>query len=431
MQNSYLALRDILETAELTEFQTFDLLQCLIMNLGVICWDTGMGKSYLAAAIMRAYLNQARNRKFIYVVKTKQLLQTPAEIKELTGLNVISCSGVEEDVVNTFMQSNFLKADVLIISHSLLMNPKFMNFFYSFKDEYFGIIIDEIHELSNFTESFSAGMARAMLRNYKVRFGLTATPVTSDKAQIVKLAHMVTWKQFPDVNGTISEVKAMKNIHDVFGDLFKFRTRASEGILSAHIPVVRRVPAMDYQIGASGYHNMFKLTKGTGAVNQAEEVYKISQERGDKSRGLVYTEFRDSMDWLSKYLINKGLVVRCINGDTKDAVIAEYLAEHRQGKVDILITTITTALNMDSDYIIFYEYTTEIKQMLGRSHRGLNPKVLWMYFIFTLNTGEEEFFMKNIYKLSFWIHEVFRQDYSSFIKVGKELMGGDSYDGQH
>jgi hypothetical protein len=100
---------------------------------------------------------------------------------------------------------------------------------------------------------------------------------------------------------------------------------------------------------------------------------------------------------------------------------ADIFEGFAKGEYDVLTTSVTTGLNLDSDYIIFVEFCTDIKQMMGRAERGLNPKTLDLYFIFTRKTGEIDFFLKYIYQRSLSIQEVLRKDYSTLIRVGAEL----------
>ena len=65
---------------------------------------------------------------------------------------------------------------------------------------------------------------------------------------------------------------------------------------------------------------------------------------------------------------------------------------------------------MDGDYVIFYELSVLIKQILGRVERGLTPKPIEILFMFTLCTGEFDYFERNIFDISQQIQEIFGID---------------------
>jgi superfamily II DNA or RNA helicase len=414
------ALSEILPTKTLVGFQTGDLALGLYYGNGVCCWDTGMGKTLWAAAIMKAYTNEVRTRKFIYLCKAAQITQSLDELREYTGLRVEALSGVKEEFNYTVNSGDFRKAEILIVSHSLMSDPDFMRFFYNFKDDYFGVIVDEIHELSNYPQSISGSMTRALLRNYKVRFGMTATPITSDPSQAVHIASMIDWEQFGRTDEVLHALKYSGDVSEVFGDLFLIRRRDVEGILSNYIVDPILVDAHPHQIGARGSVELFRKTKAKGAYNQINKVLElVHKHQGQK--GLIYCHYSESMDWVCDNLDAAGIKYRRLDGKTSKKNKDKYLKELKENEVMLLVTSLTTGLHMQADFLIYYEYTTSVKQMLGRSDRGLNPKTLYIYFIFTRDTDERDYFYRNIYKLAWWIQEVFKQDYSVFVGTGQRL----------
>lgn len=90
-------------------------------------------------------------------------------------------------------------------------------------------------------------------------------------------------------------------------------------------------------------------------------------------------------------------------------------------EVDVLITSVSESLNIDADTVIFYEFTTKIKQVMGRAHRGLYGKELELVFIVTKDTAEVEFFDKYIYRRSITLQRLLQKDYSEFISIGLQL----------
>lgn len=419
---SCMAISHILDNGiELADFQSIDLVRALFFKKVVFVYDTGIGKTVMAAGVIKALTNEAKNRRFIMVVEKSQLSQTPQKIKQWTGLNVLTSSATGEDLHRVFEAQDPLRYPILMITHDTLKSVNAMNALFKYKDAYFGIIVDEVHKLTNFTESQSASMLRALLRNFEYRYGLTATPVTSKPDQIVNLAHMFDPSKVERVHDTIVESKKGRSLTGDYPDLFFVRTRADLGISGNYRTHVEWVDPHEHQERAKGT-DMFVTTRAEGAHNQASKVAELIHKHKIKGeRGLIFVHHHKSREWLCKKLDEENIRYGCINGNVKSSDRDAIYAGFARGELDVVLTSVTTALDLDSEYIIFYEYTANIKQMLGRAERGLNPKTLDLYFIFTRNTGEVDYFLEKIYALSLWIQDVLKQDYSTLIRAGNML----------
>ena len=81
----------------------------------------------------------------------------------------------------------------------------------------------------------------------------------------------------------------------------------------------------------------------------------------------------------------------------------------------------TESLNIEADIVVFYEFTTSVKQVIGRAHRGLEGKTLEIAFIITKDTDEVDYFLKYIYERSLLIQKLLRKDYGELIAIGEEV----------
>ena len=81
----------------------------------------------------------------------------------------------------------------------------------------------------------------------------------------------------------------------------------------------------------------------------------------------------------------------------------------------------TESLNIDADVVVFYEFTTLVKQVIGRAHRGLAGKLLEIAFVITRDSDEVEYFMKYIYARSLAVQKLLQKDYSELIEIGKKV----------
>ena len=159
---SYDAFSDILEGERLLPLQTVDTLKMLFRKKGVLMYDTGMGKTYVACALIKALLNQNPHRHFLMFVKNKQLSQTPAKMSRLTGFDVLGCTGQSADLKECLLSGRFRMYTVVLLAHSCLHQEGFLKFLAENKEWFDVIFIDEAHALNNFNEGISGAAIAAL-----------------------------------------------------------------------------------------------------------------------------------------------------------------------------------------------------------------------------------------------------------------------------
>lgn len=397
---------NILEGYDLYDFQCVDILTILANKQALLNYETGMGKTIVSAALMKC-LNKRYKKKSIFIMKSLQILQTPKKISEATGLRCLSVSG-NQSSIDEFISNSMYEHDILICTHTCLNNVDFVKELYNRKHLYNCMIVDEVHELTNFYEAQSSAILRAMWNHFEYRVGLTATPITTSVDQFTNAMHMILRDIIPSPYLISKKLfKGELNAVDLFKGELIIRTRKELNIISDYRPYVITVKPTAEQINCTG-NNMFAVTKGWGAYPQAEAVKRILNGRKDK--GLIYVNLGVVREFLLKELQDAGVRVDCIYGATslKDRKIITEKFE--RGDLDVILTSTTTSLDLECDYIIFYEFTVDIYQMIGRGDRGLKNKRLDIYFIFTEKTGEVDYFIRNIYQRSVLIRQVFRME---------------------
>lgn len=155
-----------------------------------------------------------------------------------------------------------------------------------------------------------------------------------------------------------------------------------------------------------------QLCKGEGATNQVNALVKLIKERKDK-RGLVYINQHAIRSWVLPFLDSAGIKYNCINGHTKQADRERIMDEFNiQKSLDVVVTSVTTAIDLDCDYVIFYEFTPLLKQMIGRAHRGLGDKHLDIIFMLTEDSCEVDYFVDNIVSKSLLAQTILHKSYS-------------------
>ena len=411
---SYEAIGRVLRGAQLHPLQQVDALRMLWRKRGLVIYDTGLGKTYLAAAVIRMLLNEDCTRRFLMFVKKSQMVQTPAEIEHLVGVRVLASTACKEDVKEIKDATEY---SVVMLTHQVLLSQVALDALYSCYRDYTGIIVDEAHCLSNRNAAKSADVLAAMLGGVEYAWGLTATPIVSQVEQLIRLTCIFDTKRYP------SAKQLMRYGIDKESDpnFFICRNEAEFGRVTKPRGLVAWVEPLPHQVRASGA-NMFATTKGDGAFRQAEALLELvnSYHRAGK-RGLVYVNLQSVYQWIVPFFEKSELRFAVVNGKVKVEDRKPIMEGFACGEIDVVLTNITEALNLDCDYVIFYEFTVNVHQMIGRAKRGFRDKPLDVIFILTKGTGEIEFFVEHIWKISVEIQELLGKDYSTIMEVGEQV----------
>lgn len=413
------AVSSILEDSNLHDLQSIDILKMLAHKHAIAIYDTGLGKTFLASAIMKMLHNKNSKSKFIMFITKNQLLQTPQKIKALTGLDVIGTDGTQE-MINNFVKQA-LDHDVCLVTYSCLDNRTFLDFFYYNKEKYNCIFVDEAHKLNNFVGADSATKLFSIVKNFEYAYALTATPIITDIEQLARLAAIFDSKTYADYHKLHMEIKYRSFKLESDPCFFISRNAISFGRVTAPIGIIVWIDPMPHQECAS-YLELFDVCKGEGAVEQATSLAQLIKFNEDK-RGLVYINRHSIREYVLPFLEESGIRYRCINGKTTHKERERILEEFNKEKtVDVIITSVTEALDLDCDYVIFYEFTVEIKQMIGRAQRGFTDKNLFVFYMITDKTKEVDYFYNNIFKRCEVAAHVLNKDYSEVLSLEDELV---------
>lgn len=420
--NSFQAVSHVLNGFELHPFQCIDVMKMLYRKRAVVVYDTGTGKTLLAAAFIKLLCNEDPNRRFIMFVKKDQLIQTPQKLSNACGKTVLT-STADAKHVSRLLSVGMESATVLMLTHDCLDNDKVMNALFACKDAFCGVIFDEAHELSNFSRAYSASVAAGLSMAFEYCIALTATPITTDVLQLAKLAYVVDRERYPDY---VRLERQLKNrSFDIRDDPMFFISRNGEdfGGKRNYHGIIEWVEPMPHQKRDVGGDTLARLCKGDGAYHQANALVSVVKRYAGK-RGLIYVERHEIRRWLEPFLDAADISYDCINGHTGTADRRRIMSEFNEDrKLDVVITSITTAIDLDCDYVVFYEFTVLVKQMIGRAHRGLGDKDMDVIFMITMDTCEVEYFYNNILSISFVIRDIMHKDYSELEDVERCLEG--------
>lgn len=420
---SYKAFRDILNGVQLEDFQTVGVLRALVFEKFILRYDTGLGKTLVSSGIMKLVLNKNVNRKFLFLGKNVQLIQTPKDIERVTGLKVMSISAEEKDRERLYKGVEFSRCDVLFITPECLNSPGVMGFINHNIDKFIGMILDEAHEFTNYVDSNRGMMLKGLVCSFRYVIALTATPITSSEETLARLMNLVAPSFFPNVRDEVRVLKKMmkesdSNVKRLENKYIGFMQSVNrEG--SEFIPYVHTVRPMDFQLCAKG-QDMFERTKGRGATRQINKLKEIINNRPNK-KGIIYIRRTSIRDYVCEELTKAGISYGCINGSTNQEEKEFIQNQFNSDEIPLVITSITTSLNLNCNYIVFYEFTSDIIQMMGRGNRGLESKRLELHFIFTLDTGEVDYFKEKIMTKSLIAKNLLGVEISALEQVNRQI----------
>lgn len=417
---SFDAIKDILNGYELHPLQCIDVMKMLAAKRCLVIYATGKGKTLLACAVMKLLWNEDSSRHFIMFVKKDQLIQTPKKIQDACGREVIS-TAADADSLQRIFSEDYTKYSVLMLTHDCLGNQKIMSELFKVRDKYCGVIIDEAHELNNVYFAQSASMLASVVGNFEYCWALTATPIITDVGQLTKLATIVDKKRFPDYLVLKRYLLSKSDGVESMPWFFIKRDGNDFGGKLDYRGIVAWADPMPHQCAPCGGNDLMLLCKGDGAVNQAELLVELIKERKGR-RGLVYVNQHKVREWILPFFDRAGIRFDCINGYTSGSKRAEIMDRFNTTKeLDVVVTSVTTAVDLDCDFVIFYEFTLETKQMIGRAHRGLGDKILDIIFIITDGTYEVDYFQNNILARSLMIQNVLKMNYSEMEDAEREI----------
>ena len=404
-------LENILDGVDMYSFQNLGVEKVLQNKEMLLGFDTGTGKTITYSVIVRALLNRNPDKKHILVIIHDSLEQIPRVVRELTRVPVVAYSGTQEDYYK--LKRQWEQTSIIILTLESFRNPRVVKLLYSHIIEVESFTIDEAHHVSTWDSSDTAFMIRALAQYAPYTIGLSATPITSYRAQYFQLMNLIS----RDLSSHARETSLNK-----YNEKYLPVNRIDYEIKGDYVTTLEIVDPMLHQLGhIRGI--ISRVIKGSGAVNQVERLISVVQNRLSQGKKIiVYLNYHDSREWVEENFSKAGISFTSLHGRmVKRADREASLNRYKSGEVNVLITSVSESLNIDSDVVVFYEFTTKLKQVMGRAHRGLEAKLLELVFIVTKDTEEVEYFLTYIYERSLIIQKLLRKDYSELIKIGEAL----------
>lgn len=404
-------IENIVPDLELYSFQNIGIAKTLLETKQLLGFDTGTGKTVVSSVIIRALLNRDPERKHIFVAINASLEQTYNVVSSLTAVPTATFTGGGKETAR--LQYLWDRTSIFIVTYESFRNFEFTNLLFRNLPQIESITIDECHHISNWDNSTGAFVIRALVKYIPYVCGLSATPAISNQAQFYRVMNVL--------DRTVSAQRQERQ-PDVYAHRYYPVDRADYDIKGNYKTTLEVVLPMKHQIGKL-HGNIFKTLKGNGAVNQVDTLLRVVKQRLQQGKTvIIYVHLHEVREWVEQHLAENKITFKSLTGKTKKREErAQIIEEFSQRKFDVLITSVSESLNIESDVVIFYELTSQLKQVMGRAHRGLTPKDLELVFILTKDSEEIDYFQTYIYVRSITLQKILKKDYSEFIKIGESL----------
>lgn len=428
----YLKHEDILESITLTWFQCMCVEHALVSK-GTLCsLATGLGKTATSAGYVYREQEENPGKLSLFFCLPESLEQTLADYSSYLNKNIVAISGAASDVY-TLINTPLNKIDVVIVSYEATYNIQFANWLTRNLDNVCCAVFDEVHMISQ--DSLVNSFCTQLCRRLKSKLFLSATPITVSPEQVIVLMNMLDEIFIPTGKKLLKpyeirdpetfEVIDYKELDSLATSMYPRYIswdRKELGLQGNYKPHLLLVQPTEEQMLCS-YNDIETVIKGQRNSNQMEVIKAVVQDRKANDKvGLIYCDTRANSDMLCEELRKIGIKAFVANGKAENKKIRNAVLKlFRQRDIDVVITNLTTSLNLDCDYVAFWENTNKAVQMLGRCERGFKIKDLDIYFILTENTVEVTQFSKNVYRRCKWLGEALSKDVTTFTKIQAAL----------
>lgn len=404
-------LKNVMPDVELPVFQLQGMHRVFTNRKMLLAFDTGTGKTFTYAGVVRGLINRNPEKKHVLVIINDSIPQVPNDVAQLTKVSVETFDGREESVGR--LQFFWGRTSIIVMTMEAFRVFGVVKFLFDHLPEIESFTIDEAHHCSNWDSSDTAFMVRALTQHIPYVVELSATPMTRESKQYYRLMNLLDRRRSRSHDETYM---------GAYVDRYMPVNRKEYDIKGEYKPTLEIVtPTLDQMQPQKGI--IFKGLKGTGATPQVKALVEVVKDRLSKGlRIIVYCRYHDTRHWIETNFREQGISFTSMHGKlVKKADRVEALRRYKEKEVDVIITSVTESLNIDADVVVFYEFTTLVKQVIGRAHRGLSGKSLEIVFLITKDTDEVDYFLKYIYARSLTIQKLLQKDYSELIAIGKRL----------
>lgn len=428
-RGSMQSLRNIINMFQFDDFQTFSLAAAFILEKAVISLDTGLGKTLVAGGLINLDISGGR---WLFVSKNNNLVQSAQKLNSIVNNDrvVQYTSGTLQNMEALIERCQ--RNAVVVITYDTLNNLNFLNYLFSIRKTFSGIIIDESHNIGNKGSNRSEMLKHMLLKSFRYQYLLTATPLSINPFQVCNQINMIDQELVPDPeelamhhtcyeNGVVTGYHHLDELYEHISMRYISFTRAELGMKGNYRLKLWLCEAPE-EFGTPGNIHELRDVKSYPENACAEKLVELVRHYQRKGkRGLIYANLTMYKDMLKEKL-SEYCTVEILDGRVTGSMAKRQIQQKfNNGEYSVLISNLEEGQDLPCDYILFYELSVKYKQFIGRGERGLSGQDLDIHFILVDRSYELEFFYRNIYKRSILLERVCRKDVSEIKEIEKQL----------
>ena len=402
-------LKTVVKDIELSDFQTRALAFSLVNRKTICSLDTGLGKSLIAAGFINV-IAQSEFGKTVMIVPSFTVNQMLSKLnKHLFNLKVVATDNQAANVEAVVMLDEYAW-DVLVVSYEAFSNYRLQQYLLALREYISTLIVDESQLLANL-EGETSLLMQAMCESMDYVLFLTATPIRVNVEQFInqlcclnpnifgkyRKAASIYFTERDDVGKPVG-VKNLMILLEMIKLNYISITRKSLNLKGNYRTKALLVEPTEYDLKVSR-SNLFEGIKGRKDSDAVRVlVNQLNQYRALGKKGIVYCNRNANKKMLSEVFRENNLRHAILDGSVSNTRKKKDIEMERfnNDELDVVITNLSVGLDLDCDFIIFYEMTFDYKQVLGRGERGLKVKDLDIVFIIVNGTVEVSFFYDNV-----------------------------------
>jgi superfamily II DNA or RNA helicase len=363
----------VLRGIVLRDYQVESAYQLANYSSRIVCFDTGLGKTPTVIAGILMRLNLSKSTRVLWVTPLVALPQTLRSLKRFTSLKVGVLTGSASSI-SKFLKTDISHTGVIIVNTEAFDNTEVLNIVsqLEFARVFDAVVIDEAHQVANPFKSNRNSYIYMLAYRSDFTVLMTATPIISNTIQYAALVALVT-KDMLNLFGIRNRMHMGQYVPNKIPDIMSYKTRDS--ILSVE---VRRFHTHVPNLSFPGV-SIFSYTRGYKSVESLVLLKNIVTENEGK-KFLIHCNLTEHHNVLKDYLNTiMGLTCGVISGQTKNISNVQRL--FKEGVLDCVIFSIPLGLDLESDYIIMYDWTVFAVQAVGRGLRSNQTGKYKAYFI--------------------------------------------------
>lgn len=409
------SLRDMMRGVTLKDTQTCNIAKALVAKKSLITDMTGLGKSLQGVGFIYACLRKNPGTKAILFCTKDKISDFARVIHENTKMSACSFSGEKDRFAKQLkkIQPRLDKLDVFIFeTGSVGKSFRIAQFIEFILKDINCIVIDESQDLQDM-QSLRGKIFTSYLRRVEYALALNAQPLESKvEGMFNQLNHLVDnmMPEFKGVSyqygewvtvkpGLPKKLSGWRNLGE-FTDKLKYRTFgfAREAKVTENQIVIRckQTPEQEYLCATKGVLNSILYSPETNkeikeagirptpfqipALHALITLLKSQSAKHD--RIILFVNNTAIVPVIAKYIQDEtDFVPIALTGSITDPFERDFIVRDFNRKHAVLISTIYTAFEADTDGTILYGLPNKTQQALGRNVRQFDEREVTQWVI--------------------------------------------------